>query len=172
MAEDGYITPGQAQKARAEPLSVNPRVLTPNSIAAGFFAEEVRRELLRALRREEALRGRPFGPHHARSQDAGDGAQGAGRRPRALRRGAWLARRASSRSTSARTGASPLADIPAARRRQAVAARRGARRERHVRPHRPAAGARQLRRGRAASARPARSPPTARNGPARSRARS
>ena len=24
---------------------VNPRILTPNSIAAGFFAEEVRREL-------------------------------------------------------------------------------------------------------------------------------
>ncbi len=46
MAEDGYITQAQAQKARAEPLKVNPRVTTPNSIAAGFFAEEVRRELL------------------------------------------------------------------------------------------------------------------------------
>ena len=46
MAEDGYITQDQAKEARAEPLSVNPRVLTPNSIAAGFFAEEVRRELL------------------------------------------------------------------------------------------------------------------------------
>jgi penicillin-binding protein 1A len=46
MAEDGYITQDQAQKARAEPLAVNPRVLTPDSIAAGFFAEEVRRELL------------------------------------------------------------------------------------------------------------------------------
>src|SRR5579862_3818438 len=45
MAEDGYITQEQAQKARAEPLTINPRVLTPNSIAAGFFAEEVRREL-------------------------------------------------------------------------------------------------------------------------------
>ncbi len=46
MAEDGYITAEQARQARGEPLVVNPRVLTPNSIAAGFFAEEVRRELL------------------------------------------------------------------------------------------------------------------------------
>ena len=45
MAEDGYITQDQAKQARAKPLSVNPRVLTPNAIAAGFFAEEVRREL-------------------------------------------------------------------------------------------------------------------------------
>jgi penicillin-binding protein 1A len=45
MAEDGYITADQAKAARAEPLTVSPRVLTPNSIAAGFFAEEVRREL-------------------------------------------------------------------------------------------------------------------------------
>ena len=46
MLEDGYITQEQAKEARDEPLGVNPRVLTPNSIAAGFFAEEVRRELL------------------------------------------------------------------------------------------------------------------------------
>jgi penicillin-binding protein 1A len=45
MAEDGYITAEQAKAARAEPLVVTPRALTPNSIAAGFFAEEVRREL-------------------------------------------------------------------------------------------------------------------------------
>jgi penicillin-binding protein 1A len=45
MEEDGYITGNQANEARAEPLVVNPRVLTPNSISAGFFAEEVRREL-------------------------------------------------------------------------------------------------------------------------------
>src|ERR1700729_3696583 len=45
MEEDGYITAKQASEARGEPLVVNPRVLTPNSIAAGFFAEEVRREL-------------------------------------------------------------------------------------------------------------------------------
>src|ERR1700689_3310699 len=45
MEEAGYITTKQANDSRAEPLVVNPRVLTPNSIAAGFFAEEVRREL-------------------------------------------------------------------------------------------------------------------------------
>ena len=45
MEEDGYITAKQADEARADPLVVTPRVLTPNSIAAGFFAEEVRREL-------------------------------------------------------------------------------------------------------------------------------
>ena len=45
MADDGYITQDQARSARAEALNVNPRTLTPNSIAAGFFAEEVRREL-------------------------------------------------------------------------------------------------------------------------------
>src|SRR6202046_5242192 len=45
MEEDGYINAEQARQARAEPLNVNPRVLTPDSIAAGFFAEEVRREL-------------------------------------------------------------------------------------------------------------------------------
>src|ERR1019366_7254397 len=46
MAEDGYITADQAKKARAEPLTITPHVLTANSIAAGYFAEEVRRELL------------------------------------------------------------------------------------------------------------------------------
>ncbi len=46
MEEDGYITHAQAKEARGEPLSIHPRVLTPDSIAGGFFAEEVRRELL------------------------------------------------------------------------------------------------------------------------------
>jgi penicillin-binding protein 1A len=45
MEEDHYITADQAKAARAEPLTVSPRALTPDSIAAGFFAEEVRREL-------------------------------------------------------------------------------------------------------------------------------
>src|SRR5947209_17282629 len=46
MEEDGYVTHAQAKEARAEPLVVHPRVLTPDAIAGGFFAEEVRRELL------------------------------------------------------------------------------------------------------------------------------
>jgi membrane carboxypeptidase/penicillin-binding protein len=57
MAEDGYITPDQAQKARSEPLTVNPRVLTPDSIAAGFFAEEVRRELLERYGEQKVYEG-------------------------------------------------------------------------------------------------------------------
>ncbi len=46
MAENGYISKADADHAKAEPLGINPRVLTPNTYAAGYFAEEVRRELL------------------------------------------------------------------------------------------------------------------------------
>src|ERR1700678_432266 len=45
MVENGYVTPDAGAKAKLEPLGVNPRVLSPNTYAAGFFAEEVRREL-------------------------------------------------------------------------------------------------------------------------------
>jgi len=45
MIKDGHIKAEDGQKAMREPLVVNPRVLSPNSLAAGFFAEEVRREL-------------------------------------------------------------------------------------------------------------------------------
>jgi penicillin-binding protein 1A len=45
MVENGYVKHDEGEKAKAEPLGVNPRVLSPNSYAAGFFAEEVRREL-------------------------------------------------------------------------------------------------------------------------------
>ena len=45
MADDGYITQDQARAARAEPLTVTPRLFPPDTIAAGYFAEEVRREL-------------------------------------------------------------------------------------------------------------------------------
>ena len=46
MVENGYVTRADGDKAKAEPLNVNPRVLSPNKYAAGYFAEEVRRELL------------------------------------------------------------------------------------------------------------------------------
>ncbi len=46
MIDDGHITAEDGEKARREPLAVNPRVLSPNTYVAGFFAEEVRRELL------------------------------------------------------------------------------------------------------------------------------
>ena len=45
MVENGYVSREAGDKAKTEPLGVNPRVLSPNSYAAGYFAEEVRREL-------------------------------------------------------------------------------------------------------------------------------
>lgn len=45
MLENGYISAQDAQAAIAAPLQVNPKQLSPNNYAAGFFAEEVRREL-------------------------------------------------------------------------------------------------------------------------------
>ncbi|MDB5509947.1 MAG: penicillin-binding protein family [Hyphomicrobiales bacterium] len=46
MVDNGYVTREAADRAKTEQLNVNPRVLSPNSYAAGYFAEEVRRELL------------------------------------------------------------------------------------------------------------------------------
>ncbi|MDB5569829.1 MAG: penicillin-binding protein family [Hyphomicrobiales bacterium] len=46
MQDDGHITAAQADAARREPLAINPRSLSPNAYVAGYFAEEVRRELL------------------------------------------------------------------------------------------------------------------------------
>jgi penicillin-binding protein 1A len=45
MVKDGHISAKDGEAAMKEPLGVNPRVLSPNSYAAGYFAEEVRREL-------------------------------------------------------------------------------------------------------------------------------
>ena len=45
MMENGYIEREAGLKAKAEPLTVQFRQLSPNTFAAGFFAEEVRREL-------------------------------------------------------------------------------------------------------------------------------
>jgi len=45
MVENGYVSREDGEKAKKEQLDVNPRSLSPNSVAAGFFAEEVRREL-------------------------------------------------------------------------------------------------------------------------------
>ena len=46
MVLDGYVSRADGEKAKAEPLGVNPRALSPNTYLAGYFAEEVRRELL------------------------------------------------------------------------------------------------------------------------------
>ena len=45
MVENGYVTREEATTAKAVPLEVTPRNVSANSFAAGFFAEEVRREL-------------------------------------------------------------------------------------------------------------------------------
>src|SRR5689334_8215599 len=45
MAEDGYITAGQAEKAKKDPLEVTVRPTGAHIFAAEYFAEEVRRYL-------------------------------------------------------------------------------------------------------------------------------
>ncbi|HMO30139.1 penicillin-binding protein 1A [Enterovirga sp.] len=45
MAQNGYITKEEAEKGKSQPLGINFRVQSPNQIASGFFAEEVRREI-------------------------------------------------------------------------------------------------------------------------------
>ena len=45
MVENGYVAKADGEKAKQQPLGVTPRVLSPNTYSAGFFAEEVRREL-------------------------------------------------------------------------------------------------------------------------------
>lgn len=45
MLANGFITANAAEKAKSEPLTIAARRVSPNSIAAGFFAEEVRRDI-------------------------------------------------------------------------------------------------------------------------------
>ena len=45
MVADGYVNKQDGEKAKGEPLGVNPRALSPNTYVAGYFAEDVRREL-------------------------------------------------------------------------------------------------------------------------------
>jgi penicillin-binding protein 1A len=46
LVDDGFATYEEGEKAKKEPLGVNPRTLSPNAKVAGYFAEDVRRELL------------------------------------------------------------------------------------------------------------------------------
>jgi penicillin-binding protein 1A len=57
MAENGYITQEQAEAAKKEPLNVNPRVISPNSIASGYFAEGVRRDIAERYGEENLYEG-------------------------------------------------------------------------------------------------------------------
>jgi len=45
LVADGFVKKDDGEKAKAEPLGVSPKATTPSTYAAGFFAEEVRREL-------------------------------------------------------------------------------------------------------------------------------
>ena len=45
MVRNGYVSQKDGDTAKAQPLGVTPRVLSPNTYYGGFFAEEVRREL-------------------------------------------------------------------------------------------------------------------------------
>ena len=45
MVENGYVTKAAGEQAKLTALGVTPRNVSPNSFAAGFFVEEVRREL-------------------------------------------------------------------------------------------------------------------------------
>ena len=113
MVENGYVTrerrregqEGAARRQSAQRCRPTPR----RRLLRRGGPPRTRR----SLRREEALRGRPLGPHHARSQDAVDGAQGADRRARALRRGAWLARRDPADRHRRRDWGMALAEVPA-----------------------------------------------------------
>jgi len=45
MAEDGYLKPAEAEKAKKEPFNVTVRPTGAHIYAAEYFAEEVRRDL-------------------------------------------------------------------------------------------------------------------------------
>jgi penicillin-binding protein 1A len=45
MADNGFVKREEAEAAKRQPLGVNPRTVSANNIAAGYFAEEIRREL-------------------------------------------------------------------------------------------------------------------------------
>jgi penicillin-binding protein 1A len=45
MVENGYVDRKAGDTAKAEPLTVTLRTVSPDTLSAGFFAEEVRREL-------------------------------------------------------------------------------------------------------------------------------
>ncbi|MCA3565273.1 MAG: penicillin-binding protein 1A [Methylocystis sp.] len=45
MVDNGFVSRADGEKAKAEPLTVSLRAVSPNLLNAGFFAEEVRREI-------------------------------------------------------------------------------------------------------------------------------
>ena len=145
-------TPGcRARRPRLEPLDrgqAEARCRAHSYAARSSSPRMSAAMLLRHVTASDKLYDRwSVGPHHARPQDAADGPQGVGRRPRALRRIKGLSRSDPPCRYRGRLGPA-VGRRAAARRRAALAAGRCARHERARRPHRPAAAARQGRRRR------------------------
>jgi penicillin-binding protein 1A len=57
MVDNGFVQRPEADKAKAEPLTVNLRAVSPNLLNAGFFSEEVRRELAERYGSKKLLEG-------------------------------------------------------------------------------------------------------------------
>jgi len=57
MVDNGFANRADADKAKAEPLVVNLRAVSPNLLNAGFFSEEVRRELTERYGSKKLLEG-------------------------------------------------------------------------------------------------------------------
>ena len=143
MVENGYVTARGGRGGQAEAARRQRRASAgTHTVRRRIFRRGGAPRDLRALRREEALRGRAVGPHHARSEDAGDGPQGAAST-------AWCA------TTRRAAGAAPVATIDDRRRlgrsrsprcRRSPTCRPGAWRwcssSGEHGPHRPAAAAR------------------------------
>jgi penicillin-binding protein 1A len=70
MVITGAIKTADAEKAKKEPLNVTSRPTSAHMFAAEYFAEEVRRWVYEKYGEKTLVRGRPLGPHHARSQAA------------------------------------------------------------------------------------------------------
>ncbi|MBB3808651.1 penicillin-binding protein 1A [Pseudochelatococcus contaminans] len=57
MVDNGYITAETAAETRAVPLTATPRTLSPNTYVAGYFAEEVRRQIAERYGHNELYEG-------------------------------------------------------------------------------------------------------------------
>ncbi len=57
MAENGYITAAESAAAKNTPLVATPRSLSPNTYVAGYFAEEVRRQIAERYGQKELYEG-------------------------------------------------------------------------------------------------------------------
>jgi penicillin-binding protein 1A len=57
MVDNGYVTREAGEAAKKDPLAVTPRYISPNSIASGYFAEEVRRDIAERYGEEKLYEG-------------------------------------------------------------------------------------------------------------------